>query len=147
MTTNHEKATPALSGVVETCLYVSDLDTAERFYGDVLGLEKEAREGDRHVFFRMERQMLLIFNPEESCIPAPSGKLPIPAHGARGSGHVGFAVATGSLDAWRAHLAAHDVAIEADVTWPNGAVSVYVRDPAGNSVEFVEPKLWGFDDA
>ena len=26
--------------------------------------------------------------------------------------------------------------------WPNGARSIYVRDPAGNSLEFAEPALW-----
>ena len=35
------------------------------------------------------------------------------------------------------------VAIEADFRWPNGARSIYFRDPAGNSLEIAEPKLWG----
>ena len=26
--------------------------------------------------------------------------------------------------------------------WPNGARSLYFRDPAGNSVEIAEPRLW-----
>ena len=33
--------------------------------------------------------------------------------------------------------------IEADFRWPNGARSLYFRDPAGNSVEIVDPGLWG----
>ena len=29
-----------------------------------------------------------------------------------------------------------------NVTWPNGARSIYFRDPAGNSLECAEPGLW-----
>ena len=34
------------------------------------------------------------------------------------------------------------LAVEAEFDWPNGARSLYLRDPAGNSVEFAEPRLW-----
>ena len=34
-------------------------------------------------------------------------------------------------------------AIEADFRWPNGARSIYVRDPAGNSIELADPAIWG----
>ncbi|MFO1143760.1 MAG: glyoxalase/bleomycin resistance/extradiol dioxygenase family protein, partial [Amaricoccus sp.] len=50
------------------------------------------------------------------------------------------------LDQWRARLERAGVAVEADFRWPNGSRSIYVRDPAGNSVEFAEPALWGLDD-
>ncbi len=36
----------------------------------------------------------------------------------------------------------HGIAIEADFDWPNGAHSIYFRDPSGNSLEIAEPKLW-----
>jgi hypothetical protein len=36
--------------------------------------------------------------------------------------------------------------VEADFRWPNEARSIYVRDPAGNSVEFAEPRLWDYPD-
>ncbi len=39
-------------------------------------------------------------------------------------------------------LEAEGVAIEADFRWPNGARSLYFRDPAGNSLECAEAKLW-----
>ena len=41
-----------ITGVLETCLYASDLAAAERFYGGALGLQVFAREEGRHVFFR-----------------------------------------------------------------------------------------------
>ena len=65
-----------------------------------------------------------------------------PAHGARGSGHVCFRAEAPELDHWRVHLEHAEVAIEADFEWPGGGRSIYVRDPAGNSVEFAEPRIW-----
>ena len=46
------------------------------------------------------------------------------------------------IDAWVARLTESDIAIEADFRWPNGARSIYFRDPAGNSLECAEPGLW-----
>jgi catechol 2,3-dioxygenase-like lactoylglutathione lyase family enzyme len=98
----------------------------------------------RHVFFRAGGQMLLVFNPEETKKPAaPGAVLAVPTHGAIGPGHICFAAPGGAFDTWRAHLAEHGVAIEAEVTWPGGGRSIYFRDPAGNSLEFAEPKIWG----
>ena len=131
--------------ILETSLYATDLDAAERFYGGVLGLERVTRAGDRHVFFRCGAAMLLVFNPAETCKPPADGALPVPSHGAQGPGHVAFAASAAELDRWRARLADAGVAIEADFAWPGGARSIYVRDPAGNSVELAEPSLWGFD--
>jgi catechol 2,3-dioxygenase-like lactoylglutathione lyase family enzyme len=129
--------------ILETALYAPDLDAAEAFYGGVLGLERATRAGDRHLFFRLEGAMLLIFNPAATLRP-PAGPLPVPPHGARGPGHLAFAASAAEIDAWRARLLAAGVAIEADFRWPNGARSLYVRDPAGNSLEFAEPRLWDF---
>ena len=47
------------------------------------------------------------------------------------------------IEAWRNSFEAAGVEIERDFSWPNGARSLYVRDPAGNSIEFAEPQLWG----
>lgn len=131
--------------VLETALYAADLDAAEGFYGGILGLERVTRAGNRHVFFRLDAAMLLIFNPDETEIPPASDGLPVPPHGGRGAGHVAFAASGAALDRWRARLEAAGVAIEAEFRWPGSdARSIYVRDPAGNSVEFAEPTLWGF---
>ncbi len=130
---------------LETALYADDLDAAEAFYGGILGLERVARAGGRHVFFRLDRGMLLVFDPRETERPPAPGALPVPVHGARGPGHVAFAADAAALEGWRARLEAAGVTIEADFAWPNGARSIYVRDPAGNSVEFAEPRLWGLD--
>lgn len=131
------------AAILETALYAHDLDAAEAFYGDLLGLPKVARAGNRHVFFRLGAAILLVFNPDETEIAA--GPLPVPPHGARGPGHVAFAATDREITRWRQRMEAAGVAIEADFRWPgSGARSLYVRDPAGNSVEFAEPRLWDF---
>ncbi|PVA09419.1 glyoxalase/bleomycin resistance/extradiol dioxygenase family protein [Pelagivirga sediminicola] len=129
--------------VLETALYASDLDAAAAFYKDVVGLTEHQRVPGRHVFLRCETSMLMLFNPQAT--QSGGGKLPVPPHGARGEGHVCFRAEPGEMDAWAHHLSAMGVAIEADFEWPNGARSIYVRDPARNSVEFAEAKLWDFD--
>ena len=37
------------------------------------------------------------------------------------------------------------VEIEVDYLWPGGGRSIYFRDPAGNSLEFAEPSIWGLN--
>lgn len=133
---------PIPSGLLEAALYAHDLDAAEAFYGGLLGLERVVRAGDRHVFFRVGDAILLIFNPEETEQPNPGAKFPVPPHGARGPGHVCFAATRAEIDAWRTRLAAAGIGIEADFDWPNGARSIYFRDPAGNSIEMAERGLW-----
>jgi catechol 2,3-dioxygenase-like lactoylglutathione lyase family enzyme len=46
-----------------------------------------------------------------------------------------FCVAKSEVEAWRRHLDAAGVKVESEVSWPNGAHSIYFRDPAGNSLE------------
>jgi catechol 2,3-dioxygenase-like lactoylglutathione lyase family enzyme len=133
-----------IDGILEVALYAPDLDAAEAFYGGVLAFERIARQGDRHIFFRCGQTVLLIFNPDETVKPTPSDALPVPAHGARGAGHLCFRVSSDALDRMAARLTAAGIAIEADFRWPGGARSIYFRDPAGNSLECAEPKLWNF---
>jgi catechol 2,3-dioxygenase-like lactoylglutathione lyase family enzyme len=131
-----------IEGVLETALYAEDLDATEAFYGGVLKLEKIIRIGNRHVFFRCGPGVLLIFNPAETVKPAENGTLPVPPHGASGAGHACFRLSPENLEAMAAHLKAAGIAIESDFQWPNGARSIYFRDPAGNSLECSEPRLW-----
>ena len=131
----------AIKRVLETILYVGDLEAAERFHGEVLGLELDSRQPGLFVFFRCGEGMLLLFEPEA----ATAGRS-VPAHGARGPGHVCFAVPEADLDPWKTRLREAGVAIEQEVTWPRGGRSFYFRDPAGNSLELATPRIWGFPD-
>lgn len=134
----------SIDRILETALYVDDLEAAEDFYSRVLGLTVYGKVPGRHIFFRLPGQMLLLFDARATGQPLrPDAKLPVPPHGARGPGHVCFAATKEAIDAWRAHLEAHGVGIESDFLWPSGGRSIYFRDPAGNSLEIAEPKLWG----
>ena len=136
-----------IDGVLETCLYARDLDAAERFYGGVLGLAVFAREEERHVFFRCGPAMLLVFDPERTASsPGQVSGVAVPAHGAHGAGHVCFRIAADELPSWRERLAQAGVAIDAEIAWPRGGSSLYVRDPAGNSVELAPARIWGLGD-
>jgi len=129
--------------VLETVLYARDLTTIEEFYRRALGLEPFAKADGRQVFYRLADQMLLFFNPLLTTrTPAADTELPVPPHGADGEGHVCFRASADEITAWRAHLEQEGVAIEADFEWPNGGRSIYFRDPAGNCVEFAEPRIW-----
>ena len=132
------------SGILESALYVDDLDAAEAFYGGVLGLERIQRVANRHVFFRCGDGVLLLFNRAETVKPPkPDARLPVPPHGTTGQGHLCFRATGDEIARLRAHLESQGVAIEADFEWPNGGRSIYFRDPAGNSLEIAEPRIWG----
>lgn len=133
---------PRPSAVLEAALYVNDLDASERFYGDILALEKIQRVDERHVFYRVGDSVLLLFKAEETEQPPRNPDLPVPPHGARGPGHVCLAISRAEIDAMRKHLLDWNIPIDAEFDWPNGVRSLYVRDPAGNSIEFAEPHLW-----
>jgi catechol 2,3-dioxygenase-like lactoylglutathione lyase family enzyme len=124
--------------IFETVLYAKDLKAAEAFYRTVFGLEVLGR-GAVAVVFQCGAGVLLVFDPEATRRPGRG----VPSHGAEGQGHVAFAMPDEELDAWRAHLNANGVPIEMEVSWPEGGRSLYVRDPAGNSVELAPPTLWG----
>jgi catechol 2,3-dioxygenase-like lactoylglutathione lyase family enzyme len=123
--------------VLETSLYAADLDAADHFYGTVLGLDAVLR-AEGHVTFRCGPGVVHVFDPEDS-----RERVSLPAHGVDGATHVAFAVSTDQLAAWRRHMDRHDIDIEHEKDWGEGHHSLYVRDPAGHSVELVSENLWG----
>lgn len=140
-----EPSAPGPSAILEAALYVRDLDAAERFYGETLGLPLIARVEGRHVFFRCGAAVLLLFNADATKVPPPAGaRLPVPPHGMTGEGHVCFSATADEIERWKAHLKDSGVGIEAELQWPQGGRSIYFRDPSGNSIEFAEPRIWGF---
>jgi catechol 2,3-dioxygenase-like lactoylglutathione lyase family enzyme len=129
---------PEVRGVLETCLYASNLEEAAEFYERVIGLRAFSRVAGRHVFFSCGRGVFLLFNPEKTSVRGGD----VPPHGATGAGHVAFAVPAAELPRWRSSLKGLGVEIEAEVSWPSGGISLYLRDPGGNSVELTTPSIW-----
>ncbi len=123
----------------ETCLYATDLDATREFYTRIIGLRVVSDMSRRGCVLRVnDRQVLILFDPSETVQPNEL----VPSHGATGAGHMALAVPTGGLSEWRRRLESERIPIEREITWQNGAKSIYVRDPAGNSLEFIEGELW-----
>ncbi|WGS24324.1 VOC family protein [Bradyrhizobium sp. ISRA464] len=133
---------PKLSGVIETALYVDDLDRAGAFYADVLGLEPLTSDSRFLAFDVGGRNVLLLFRRGATleAIHLPGGT--IPPHDGSGPIHAAFAIAADELPAWEKRLGEHDVAIEARTDWPRGGKSIYFRDPDNHLLELVTPGVW-----
>jgi catechol 2,3-dioxygenase-like lactoylglutathione lyase family enzyme len=138
----HLPNAPAPTAILEAALYVDDLEEAALFYGRIMGLQEELRVPGRHVFFRVGQTILLLFDPKVTVEGSSNPRLPVPTHGAHGPGHLCFAATRDEIEQWRLRLEAAGHPVEADFDWPNGARSIYFRDPAGNSIEIAEPRLW-----
>src|SRR5262245_58788971 len=101
------------TAILESALYVTDREAAEAFYRDALGLAFIARVEGRHAFFRCGQGVLLLFNATATEVPPPvDARLPVPPHGARGPGHLCFAVTAAEIDQWKARLVEKGVAVE-----------------------------------
>ena len=120
-----------ITRILETAIYVDDLDAAEQFYGKVLGLTLHNKVEKHYLFYKLDDCMLLIFDPAY----AEEEGHEIPRHGAEGDCHFAFRMEQDQLDAWRDYLIKQGVEIEHDHQWPNGARSIYFRDPNGYVIE------------
>lgn len=127
--------------ILETCLYVDDLEAAETFYREVLKLQRISKVEGRHVFFQLAASVLLLFKPEASLVSEE-----LPPHGTHGPGHCCFKIAEADYDLWKEHLQAHGVTVTAEQAWPAGGKSLYFHDPAGNVLELAPARIWGLGD-
>jgi catechol 2,3-dioxygenase-like lactoylglutathione lyase family enzyme len=137
--------TPRLHAVLETSLYVTDLDRAIEFYTGVLALRMIPDgyfEGGRGAALQVGDgpSVLLLFRAE---ITRQEGSLP--SHGTTGAGHAAFRVDANELPAWREMLREHGVAIEKELAFGKHPSSIYFRDPDGNSLELAVADIWSLD--
>jgi catechol 2,3-dioxygenase-like lactoylglutathione lyase family enzyme len=133
---------PAINGIVETCLYCSDLDASVRFYEQQLGLRLLETGQRMCVFSVADKQVLLLFRSGGTLAPIPTPGGVIPPHDGAGQLHVAFAVSSEEFDAWEKHLTARGIAVESKVIWPSGGRSLYFRDPDNHLLELATPGLW-----
>jgi catechol 2,3-dioxygenase-like lactoylglutathione lyase family enzyme len=135
-------AAPKIAGVLETALYVENLNRAAAFYENVLGLKPVNKDQRFAGYVAGLRSVLLLFKrgSTRETVHMPGGT--IPPHDGQGTLHVAFAIPTDELDAWEQHLKSHDIAIEGRTDWPRGGKSIYFRDPDDHLLELATPGLW-----
>jgi len=133
---------PKVTGIVETGLDVDDLEASADFYHRILGFEIIARSERLCAFSIAGRDVLILFEREES---APAVEIPggiIPPHGSTGPIHFAFAIDPGELPQWETLLAANGIPIESRVHWERGGTSIYFRDRDNHLLELATPGVW-----
>ncbi len=133
---------PTVGRVLETSLYVDQLDRSIHFYEQLFGFPKLVSD-DRFCALNVrDQQVLLLFRKRGTLQPTvmPGGILP--PHDGDGQTHLAFTIAAEDEEEWTHSLAAAEVPIESRVTWPRGGFSLYFRDPDGHLLELVSPGCW-----
>ncbi|MDR3538097.1 MAG: VOC family protein [Acetobacteraceae bacterium] len=133
---------PRISGVLETSLYVEDLDRSSAFYTGLFGFTPFFSDERMCALEVPNEQILLLFRHGMTDEPAPVPGGFIPPHHGRGALHLCFAIPFGELAAWEDHLRRRDIPVESRLRWPHGGTSLYFRDPDGHSLEVATPGLW-----
>jgi len=127
--------------VLESALYVADLDRAVAFFRDVIGLEPMVEAPSRLVAMNAgAATVLLLFQRGATTtgLQSPGGW--IPPHDGSGPVHMAFAIEDAA--AWEARLVEVGVVIESRVKWDRGGTSLYFRDPDGHSIELATQGTW-----
>lgn len=131
--TANERPNPGVpvTGVNELVLEVVDLEAAERFYSELLGLPVVERWEDREAVWVMAggRTRIGLWRPQ------------VGLAGGRGGVHVHFAMHIEDADYEAAveRLRGREAAVE-EISFPGAGRAAYVTDPDGNVVE-----LWTWD--
>jgi catechol-2,3-dioxygenase len=134
---------PKLLSILETALYVDDLDRASAFYETVMGLSSLHRDDRLRAYDVSGRNVLLLFRRGGTTLPVQTGGGVIPPHDGQGQLHMAFAVSHDDLQRWRDRLEAAEIEIESTSHWHRGGESLYFRDPDGNLLEIAAtPGLW-----
>ena len=138
-------AKPGIVRILETALYVADLELSRSFYQGLMGFDCFMHDERMCALGVPGGGVLLLFRLHGSAQPSPTPAGTIPQHDGTGVQHLAFAISADSLEAWQSLLQAKDIAVESRITWPRGGTSLYFRDPDGHSVEVATPGLWPND--
>lgn len=133
---------PRLGGILETAVYVDDLERASAFYVRLLGIEPVLRQERLHAFAIAPGETLLIFPRALSQYDSQTYFGRIPGHATRGPGHFAFRISAAVLEDWRAWLGHLGIVIISQTDWPQGGISLYFNDCDGNVLELATPGLW-----
>jgi catechol 2,3-dioxygenase-like lactoylglutathione lyase family enzyme len=127
---------PQSEGILESSLYVEDVQRSARFYEKLFGFRIISDFGGRGCAMAAgPRQVLLLFRKGASTdITSP--------HDGDGELHVAFSIPASALAQWESWLAENEIAIEEKRVWERGGTSLYFRDPDRHLLEVATPGLW-----
>jgi len=125
-----------LDGILESSLYVEDVERSVHFYESVMGFRVMTDLGGRGTAMEAgPRQVLLLFRKRASiAIETP--------HDGDGELHVAFAIAAEDLQPWETWLREQNIEIEDKKTWSRSGQSLYFRDPDRHLLELATPGVW-----
>ncbi|UOA28989.1 VOC family protein [Pseudosulfitobacter sp. DSM 107133] len=134
---------PEFTAILETALYVDDMDRATAFYEDILQLVPLMKAQRLCAYNVNDANVLLLFVRGGTLAPVDTGNGIIPPHNGIGPLHMAFSCTHDMLGEWREHLESQGVEIESETRWKRGGTSMYFRDPDGNLLEIAAtPGLW-----
>jgi catechol 2,3-dioxygenase-like lactoylglutathione lyase family enzyme len=133
---------PRVTGVLETCLYVDDLERAAQFYERLFSFRRLVSDERFCAFDVAGRGVLILFLRGATSEPLALPGGVIPPHDGSGRLHFAFAIPTEDLRAWEQRLDEAGVQIQSRVKWSRRGESLYFRDPDQHLVELVTPGTW-----
>ncbi|QEC58524.1 glyoxalase [Flavisolibacter ginsenosidimutans] len=126
--------------IKETCIYVTNLQTAKTFYNTMLRLPLISFVEERHVFFRAGESVLLCFVAAKTL-----QEKELPPHGASGPVHFAFEVESNEYDKTLWEVKEAGIEILHEHNWDGHHRSFYFHDPDKNLLEVIEEGLWEAD--
>ncbi len=133
---------PQIAGLLETALYVDDMERSAGFFEEVLGLKAMLRSERLIAFDAGGGGVLLIFKRGGSVADVGCKGGLIPGHDGSGPLHMAFAIVAETYDDWVEHLKASGTKLRGEMRWDRGGRSVYFEDPDGHVLELATPGLW-----
>lgn len=126
-----------LERIEHVVLLIKSLERALAFYEDVLGAGVESRlPAFAMVELRVGASHLALV---DTSVPEGAWALP-PVNGGRNVDHIALKVSASNETALRNHLTAHEANIVEERVEENAGertLSLYVRDPSGNTIELM----------
>ena len=133
---------PKVIGVLETCIYVEDVERSARFYERVFGFPRMDSNQRYCAFDAGAGTVFLLFRQGGTAEPVMTAGGRIPPHGGSGNLHLAFSIRSEDLAIWEKRLGEQGVPIESRVHWDRGGHSLYFRDPDRHLVELATPGIW-----
>jgi len=125
----HADRPGGMLGMHHVALFVHDLQACLAFYRDVVGMQEEWQPDPDNIYLTSGNDNVALHRLDADQM----------LNGAQRLDHIGFIMRSPEdVDAWHAHLLAHQVSIaQPPKTHRDGARSLYCLDPAGNLVQFI----------